>query len=82
MIDSPHLIAPGHRCKLAELPTDDTGKFKNKSATLKKTEELVEQLSDLQNVLYAESKRSLLRCSSGDRCGRERRHDPARIQRR
>ncbi|MBV8781248.1 MAG: polyphosphate kinase 2 family protein [Phycisphaerae bacterium] len=60
MIDSPHLVKPGKKVRLSELPTDDTGSFKNKHAAKKKSDELIEQLAELQNVLYAEQKRSVL----------------------
>ena len=60
MIDSPYLATPGKKLRLKDFSPDDTGKFKHKSdAEALLTEQLVD-LDSLQNVLYAEQKRSVL----------------------
>jgi len=60
MIDSPYLVEPGKKLKLSKRSTDDTGKFKDKSAAAGPTAKNLEKLDELQEELYAESKRALL----------------------
>ena len=60
MPDSPYLVRPGKKLKFADHSPDDTGDFKNKDDAADETAKNTEKLSDLQNVLYAESKQSLL----------------------
>ena len=60
MIDSPYLVEPGKKLKLNKRPTDDTGRFKEKSQAAGATEKNLEKLDELQEELYAESKRALL----------------------
>jgi PPK2 family polyphosphate:nucleotide phosphotransferase len=57
---SPYLIQPGKKLKLADWSPDDTGPFKHKDEAQAEMDKQLEKLSDLQNVLYAESKQSLL----------------------
>jgi PPK2 family polyphosphate:nucleotide phosphotransferase len=60
MTDSPYLVRPGKKLKFADRSPDDTGPFKDKADALDETTKNTEKLADLQNVLYAESKQSLL----------------------
>jgi PPK2 family polyphosphate:nucleotide phosphotransferase len=60
MTESPYLVQLGKKLKLSDWSPDDTGPFKDKADALAKSEKQIERLSDLQNVLYAESKQSLL----------------------
>src|SRR4051812_21694247 len=60
MIDSPYLVEPGKKLKLGKRSTNDTGKFKDKSAAAGPTAKNLEKLDELQEELYAESKRALL----------------------
>jgi PPK2 family polyphosphate:nucleotide phosphotransferase len=60
MIDSPYLVVPGKKLKLRERATDDTGRFKGKADAGRATKKNLEQLDELQELLYAESKRALL----------------------
>ena len=60
MIDSPYLAAPGKKLKLKVFSPDDTGKFKHKTDVEALVAEQLSELSELQNTLYAEQKRSIL----------------------
>jgi PPK2 family polyphosphate:nucleotide phosphotransferase len=60
MTQSPYLVQPGKKLKLADWSPEDTGQFKDKDDALKEEAENLKNLADLQNVLYAESKRSVL----------------------
>lgn len=60
MTDSPYLVQPGKKIKLADWSPDDTGQFKDKADALAEEAENLKKLAELQNVLYAESKRSVL----------------------
>jgi PPK2 family polyphosphate:nucleotide phosphotransferase len=60
MIDSPYLVEPGKKLKLSKLPTDDKGDFKDRDDAAPGTEKNLAKLDALQEVLYAESKRSIL----------------------
>lgn len=60
LIDSPYLVAPGKKFKLADRDPGDTGDFRNKSAAADPTQKNLEQLEELQEVLYAEGKHALL----------------------
>ena len=60
LIDSPYLVTPGKKFKLADRPTDDTGPFKNKQDALGPTGENLEKLDKLQEVLYAQEKHAVL----------------------
>jgi PPK2 family polyphosphate:nucleotide phosphotransferase len=60
MTDSPYLVVPGKKVKLADWSPDDTGSFKDKDEAVAASAKNLEKLADLQNVLYAEAKQSLL----------------------
>ena len=60
MIDSPYLATPGKKLKLADIPTDDTGDFKDKKDAAKETDHQLKELRKLQEVLYAQGKHALL----------------------
>jgi len=60
MIDSPYLVAPGKKVKLSKRPTADTGRFRDKAAAAGPTQKNLQRLDELQEELYAESKRALL----------------------
>jgi len=60
MIDSPYLVEPGKKSKLAKRKTDDTGPFRNKQDAVEVTQKNLDRLFQLQEILYAENKRSLL----------------------
>ena len=60
MIDSPYLVEPGKRIKLDKISTDDTGKFKDKPEGKNATQANLSKLDELQEVLYAQSKYSVL----------------------
>jgi PPK2 family polyphosphate:nucleotide phosphotransferase len=60
MTDSPYIVRPGKKVKMAKVATDATGKFKDKHAAEKAMAKDVARLGELQEVLYAENKRSLL----------------------
>lgn len=60
MVPSPYLVAPGKKFKLADCPTDDSGRFKDKQEAKRPTEDNLKKLDKLQEVLYAQSKHALL----------------------
>lgn len=60
MIDSPYLIKLGHKVNLSKLPTNDKGRFKDKSQAKRASDKHLERLQELQSVLYAEARHALL----------------------
>src|SRR5687768_11146288 len=60
MAPSPYRVPSNGKFKLAKTNPDDTGPFKDKQSAIEPTRELSENLGDLQERLYAESKRALL----------------------
>jgi PPK2 family polyphosphate:nucleotide phosphotransferase len=60
MTDSDFLAKPGKKFRIEDWPTDEKGKFKDKSEAEAATAALNEKLVDLQELLYAEAKHSLL----------------------
>src|SRR5258707_15315642 len=60
MIKSPHLVKPGKKVKLTKFRTDDKGPFKEKDDAQRVIEKNLGKLKELQEVLYAEARRSLL----------------------
>jgi PPK2 family polyphosphate:nucleotide phosphotransferase len=60
MVDSPYLVTPGKKLKLSKHPTDETGPFKDKEEAAPVIAKNLEQLDELQELLYAESKHSIL----------------------
>lgn len=60
MVDSPYLVTPGKKIKISDFPTDDTGKFKDKQDAKVPTQKNLKKLRNLQDVLYAQAKHSLL----------------------
>jgi PPK2 family polyphosphate:nucleotide phosphotransferase len=55
-------VEPGIRVKLNKIDPDFTGKHKNKESAEAKLEQYTQKLRELQYLLYAEGKRSLLIC--------------------
>ena len=53
MINSPYFVEPGSKVKLEKISTDDTGNFKDKNDAKAGIEKNLQQLRDLQEVLYA-----------------------------
>jgi PPK2 family polyphosphate:nucleotide phosphotransferase len=60
MTGSRYLVPAGKKLKLADWSPDDTGDFKDKEEAVAESAKNLETLADLQNVLYAEAKRSVL----------------------
>jgi len=60
MIDSPYIVEPGKKVRLKDWPTDDTGDFKDKEHAAPDTDKNLKKLSELQYLMYAEAKHSLL----------------------
>src|SRR5437762_12033761 len=52
-------ICPGDKIKLSKIDPDDTGRY-NKEEALQRFSELREKIDQLQEILYAERRRSLL----------------------
>jgi PPK2 family polyphosphate:nucleotide phosphotransferase len=69
MVDSPYLVNPGKKLKLSKYPTDGTGSFKTKDEALPEIEKNLEKLRELQELLYAESKRAILIVFQAMDCG-------------
>lgn len=60
MSKSHFTIAPGKRIKLSKTATDDTGEFDSKHEGHDATDTLTDQLEELQELLYAQSKHAIL----------------------
>ena len=60
MIDSPYRVKPGRTVKLKDFATDDTGKFEHRKDCEDESDKNRLKLRKIQDVLYAESRRSLL----------------------
>jgi PPK2 family polyphosphate:nucleotide phosphotransferase len=60
MIDSPYLVEPGKKLKLSRRDSSEKGKFDDREEAEPVVAKNLAKLSELQEVLYAESKRSLL----------------------
>src|SRR5690242_20384675 len=60
MIESPYLVEPGKKLKLAKRDTNDNGEFAGREEAEPLVAKNLAKLDELQEVLYAESKRSLL----------------------
>src|SRR5687768_10856264 len=58
--DSPYLVAPGKKFKLADRPTKDNGEFKDKEQAEPVTRKILDKLHEMQEVLYAEAKHAVL----------------------
>src|SRR4051812_26467238 len=60
MIDTPYLVTPGKKLKLSKRKPDEKGEFDDREEADKIVAKNLAKLSELQEVLYAESKRSIL----------------------
>ena len=60
MVDSPYQVRPGKRIRLDKIPADRTGLFAQKDEAEQETRDLLDRLSDLQELLYAEGRQGLL----------------------
>ena len=60
MIDSPYLATPGKKFKLDKIDTSDKGPFKDREEAEKKTAKDLRELTELQDLLYAQDKKALL----------------------
>lgn len=56
----PFLVSPGSQVRLADYDPDDTGSYDDKRAAKAERKRYVDRLQDLQEVLWAEDKHSLL----------------------
>ena len=54
------MVEPGKKIRLAQRDPDSTGRFKSKKNAYAAMEKNLERLGELQSVLYAENKRSVL----------------------
>jgi PPK2 family polyphosphate:nucleotide phosphotransferase len=65
-------VKPGSKIRLKEIAPDFTGKHENHESALQELEENTEKLRELQHLLYAEGKRSMLICLQGlDAAGKD-----------
>jgi PPK2 family polyphosphate:nucleotide phosphotransferase len=60
MIDSPYLVEPGRKFKIADQKSDDTGDFNDKKAAIAEEQKNLKHLIVLQDKLYAQSQSSIL----------------------
>ena len=60
MIDSPYIVQPGKKIRLSDIPTDDTGDFKEKHDAKPAVRKHLKRLNELQEVLYAQAKYAIL----------------------
>lgn len=58
--DSPYLVVPGKKFRLADRDPDDSGRFKHKASAAEPTQKNLEELEELQELLYAQNKHALL----------------------
>ena len=56
----PYLVTPGKKFKLSKVDPSDSGKFKKREDAQPAIEENLRQLDELQEVLYAQGKHSVL----------------------
>jgi len=59
-IDSPYLVEPGKKFKIADHKAGDTGKFEDKTEAEPRTQKNLEELEKLQDKLYAQAKYAVL----------------------
>ena len=59
------LVKPGSKLKLDKIDPSFAAKYENKAAADAKLEKYTRKLRELQYLLYAEGKRSLLICLQG-----------------
>ena len=69
MKNSPYIVAPGKKLKLAKRSTDDTGHFKDKEQAADETAHNLRRLDELQERLYAEGRHALLVVIQAMDCG-------------
>lgn len=60
MVDSPYLVRPGQKVRLAEFPTNDAGAFDDKHAAKPDVGKNLDKLDQLQEVLYAQAQHAVL----------------------
>lgn len=61
MIDSPYLIEPGKKFRMKDIKPDDDGPFKgNRTVAEAAAEKNLQQLADMQELLYAEARHAVL----------------------
>src|SRR6185437_6150436 len=60
MVNSPYLVEPGKKFKIADQKADDTGDFKDKKAAQLQEQKNLKQLITLQDKLYAQAQSSIL----------------------
>ena len=60
MIDSPYLVEPGHKAKLAHRDPSDKGPFGDKEAAKAEIKKNLKRLRELQEVLYAGARHAVL----------------------
>jgi PPK2 family polyphosphate:nucleotide phosphotransferase len=60
MDHSPYRVPPGKKTRLASYDCEDSGKFSSKEDAAEKLAKDIERLAELQDVLYAQDKHSLL----------------------
>lgn len=53
-------VKPGQKIELADIDPADTGQIKDKAAAKELLKAQIDRMAELQNILYAENKRSLL----------------------
>ena len=59
-LKSPYLVKHNAKVKLSSIPTDDTGPFQNEDAALAALQSHCNELSNLQEILYAGKQKALL----------------------
>src|SRR4051812_17040170 len=69
MKNSPYMVRPGKKLKLAKRATNDTGHFKDKEQAADDTAKNLQRLDALQEKLYAEGKHALLVVVQAMDCG-------------
>jgi len=60
MIQSPYRVAPGQKVRLKSIKPDGTGRFRDKEEVQEATQKNLVRMAEIQQMLYAEGRRSLL----------------------
>ena len=53
-------VKPGQKIRLKDIDPNNTGQFKSKDEARAQLTQNIEQIAELQNILYAENKHALL----------------------
>ena len=73
------IVKPDSKIRLKHFDPDYHGKHESRESALPEIQKNLQKMEQLQYLMYAENKHSLLIVSAGTRRGRQRRRGPARF---